>query len=84
MYLHIHAVTNESSSPPPRFNEVDNDGSSDHEKDNHGGGSGGSAPTAQQVATAVWSEDLTNKTSGAGKTVKDINKTTKATLGVSV
>ena len=48
------------------------------------GGGSGNAPTAQQVATAVWSEDLTNKTSGAGKTVKDIDKTTKATLGVSV
>ena len=38
---------------------------------------------ASAIANAVWSEDLSTRTSGAGKTVKDINNTTKATLGVS-
>jgi len=39
--------------------------------------------SASSIANAVWSEDLSTRTSGAGKTVKDINNTTKATLGVS-
>ena len=36
-----------------------------------GGGSGSSGPTAGQIASAVWAEDISGSTSGAGKNLKD-------------
>ena len=36
-----------------------------------GGGSGSSGPTAEQIANAVWAEDISNSTNGAGKSLKD-------------
>ena len=36
-----------------------------------GGGSGSSGPTAGEIAEAVWAEDISSSTSGAGKNLKD-------------
>ena len=58
-------------------------GGSTLEGDGEGLGGGlNTSPTAGQIAIAVWEQDISNSTSGAGKDLQDTKKSSQATLGL--
>ena len=42
----------------------------------NGSGGGGTGPTAEEIAEAVWNEDISQATEGAGRNLKEVTNNT--------